>query len=234
MKIAIVEDEDSAANGLENCLQQYAKEKNMYINTVRFIDPTALLKQYKPLYDLIFMDIVMPHVNGFTASQKLRETDEDVMLVFVTNMQNYAIKGYEVGAFDFIVKPVTYNVFRTKMNRIVKALSVREKDRTTYVSVNGVTRVLFLRDIYYVEISGHTLTYHTKNGDISVRESMERAEQALGGDFVRCNKCYLVNLAHVSGTDQNTVSVAGIRLVISRNRRKAFLDALADYFGKRV
>ena len=88
--------------------------------------------------------------------------------------------------------------------------------------------------MYYVEISGHTLTYHTKDGDISVRESMERAEQSLGGDFVRCNKCYLVNLAHVSGTDQNTVSVAGNSLVISRNRRKAFMDALADYFGKRV
>ena len=234
MKIAVVEDEDLAAKQLEDCLQRYAKENDFCVEVVRFADPTPLLAQYKPIYDMIFMDIVMPHINGFTAAQQLRQLDEEVLLVFVTNMQNYAVKGYEVSAFDFIVKPITYKVMRLKMDRAVKALAAQKRGESISVAVNGALKVLPLREIYYVEISGHTLTYHAQSGDYSVRDSLERAEAALGGNFARCNQCYLVNLAYVTQFGQSSIEVAGSELAVSRNRKKSFMQALTNYLGKRV
>lgn len=229
MKIAIVEDEDAAADLLHDYLMQYAEQKGVLIETVRFVDPTMLLEQYRPIYDLVFMDIVMPHINGYVAAQELRKLDENVLLIFVTNMRNYAIKGYEVGAFDFVVKPIKYNVINMKMNRVLQVLANQKKDRCISVSVNGAKKVLSLENILYVEINGHTLTYHTTEGNFSARDSLEKAELALGDGFARCNSCYLVNLAYVREVQQNTVVVAGQELPISRNKKKSFLSILANY-----
>ena len=62
----------------------------------------------------------MPKLNGMDAAEFIREKDEDVVIMFITNMAQYAIRGYSVGALDFIMKPITYYTFAMKMTRAIK------------------------------------------------------------------------------------------------------------------
>lgn len=235
MRVAIVEDEDAAAKTLTEYLARYAEKYGLAVETERFVDPLKLLGGYKPIYDIIFMDIIMPHLNGMDAAEKLRKIDNDTVLIFVTNMQNYAVKGYEVNALDFIVKPVSYSLFEAKMNRAVKVVSEKHDENSISVTVDGVTRVLPIGKILYVEVAGHVVTYHTDSGDYPVRGTLDKAERALPKEcFARCNYCYLVNLKYVKSVDSNYVDVTGHKLAVSRNKKKDFLNALANYLGQRV
>ena len=163
LRTAIVEDEDAAARDLEECLKRYCESRGISCSTERFRDGKTFLEQYSPRYDLIFMDIRMPKVDGMTAAQRLRELDRVTALVFVTSMVQYAVKGYEVEALDFIVKPVRYSSFEMKMRRILQAVDLK-KGREVLLNVGGTVRVLTSSSIYYVEVMDHDLTYHTSQG----------------------------------------------------------------------
>ena len=143
-------------------------------------DGAEIAEHYTPGFDIIFMDVEMPRLDGFGAAEAIRAVDADVVLVFVTNMAQYAIRGYEVDALDYVLKPVNYYQFCTKLSRA--SLQSAEKQLAEY-------------------------------------------------HFVRCNQCYLVNLAYVKGIENDFALVKNDRLEISRRQRTAFLTAVASYMG---
>lgn len=234
LSIVIVEDEDSAANSLETLIEEYGEKHNEKFSIVRFYDAVGFVKNYKPVYDIVFMDIVLPRMNGFEAAKRLREIDKNITLVFVTNMVNYALKGYEVGALDFIVKPVKRGHFEMKFKRVVDSV----KNRKAYdisIMTGGSLKVIAISDIIYVEASMHNLIYHTTYGDFKTRESMKSIDSKLpSGLFVKCNVCYLVNMQYIQEVNGDNVTVGGVDLHISRAKKKSFMNALTDYFGRNI
>ena len=232
--IAIVEDDDKAASELAEQLNKYAEETGAEYRVVRFSDAIAFLTGYSADYDIVFMDIEMPDLDGMTAAKKLREVDPEVILVFVTNMAQYAVEGYEVSAMDFMVKPVRYDNLKLKLERAEKKLEGKGEDRFLVRGKNGPV-VICVPDIRYVEVTDHMLTFYTNEGAIKVTGSLKEIEKRLEGrDFSRANSCYLVNLKYVTGASDGMVTVGGDRLSISRARRKSFMSDLADYLGGRV
>ena len=124
--IAIVEDEKACSRQLQKYLEQYQNEKNMQFKVSVFSGGTELLTNYQPVYDLILLDIEMPGINGIDTAAKIRETDGEVALMFITNLAGYAIRGYEVEALDFVTKPVSYYQFAMRLSRCFRRLGKRE------------------------------------------------------------------------------------------------------------
>lgn len=157
--------------------------------------------------------------------------DPDVIMIFITNMAKYAIKGYEVGALDFVLKPVSYFAFALKMDKVVATLQSREQRSLLVPTEDGMLR-LSTHGITYIEVIDHQLQIHTAARVYTMPGTLSGMEETLAGaNFARCNKGYLVNLRHVAEIKGNFAVVGGEQLLISRRRREDFLAAVAAYYG---
>lgn len=229
--IAIVEDEQGAADLLISYLDRYSKASGEQFNAVRFADPIAFLENYKATFDIVFMDIEMPNMNGMEAAEKMRRVDSRTILIFVTNMAQYAVNGYAVDALDFIVKPVTYANFALKMRRAVERLKDSDEVKMTVNTENGVICVA-ASQIKYIEVYNHKLVYHLTDTNLTAYGQLKKAEKLLPkNSFCRCNNCFLVNLRYVTALKGYTVVLGGEELPVSHGKRKDFMKALADYLG---
>lgn len=235
VNIAIVEDSPEEAVQLERALQRYAEEYHVPIRTTAYSNAMAFLSKYAAEYDIIFMDIMMPMMNGMDAARSLREKDEKVMVIFVTNMQQYAIQGYEVGAFDFILKPVHYPEFKLKFTRAISKLMPQKKAANVLIkSESGMVR-LTPDQILYVEVQQHHCIFHTKQGDFRQYQTMKSVETQLEGyGFARCNNYLLINLAYVRKIDGMSVHVGDTALPISYPRKKQFCEKFEEFMGAGV
>lgn len=137
--VAIVEDEFSVAQQIENYAQKYLSEHGIQGETFCFSDGMALAEGYRPIWDIIFLDIEMPQLDGMSAAQYIRQKDPSVILIFITNMARYAIKGYEVGALDFVLKPVNYAQFSMKLRRAIEQ-AVQRVRHSIMISIGGEQR----------------------------------------------------------------------------------------------
>ena len=104
--IAIVEDEKLYIDQLQEYISRYREEKRLSIKTTVFCDGEDIVEDYRGDYDIILFDIQMKFMDGMTAAEKIREIDQEVKILFITNMTQYAIRGYQVDAMDYVVKPV--------------------------------------------------------------------------------------------------------------------------------
>ncbi len=226
IRIAIVEDEQRAAARLYEYFEKFQTDQQVDLQLTRFVNGIDFLEGFHGNFDLVMMDIEMPGINGMEAAKKLREKDSEVVLVFVTNMAQYAVKGYEVDAMDFIVKPVKYADFAFKMKRVLHALSIRKQPQITITTSSGMKRTN-LSKLKYVEVNKHNLIYHFTDEDVSVRGSLSKIEDELReNNFMKCNNCYLVNPKHITEVKGYTVTVGNEELAISHPRKKAFMQEL--------
>jgi two-component system response regulator LytT len=230
-KVAIIEDEKKSADLLKGYFSRYEEKYKQSFEVVWFQEAASFLNNYQPIYDIVLMDIELPGINGIKASEELRKKDPVVTLIFVTNMAQFAVKGYEVQAFNFMVKPVSYGNFELNIKKVLAHLSENKECELLVSYPGGVVRILS-STIKYIEVKGHHLSYHTENGTIETSGTLKKVENQLSSaHFVRCNSFYLVNLKFVSGIDGYWAHVGGEKLAISRPKRMLFMQALNHYLG---
>ena len=231
-RIAIVEDEAAVREQLTGYVQRYTRQYGTPFEVSAFASGVEILEEYRPVYDIIFLDVEMPHLDGMETARRIRTLDSDVLLIFITNMAQYAIRGYAVGALDYVLKPVNYYQFCTKLSRAIQRVQRRRGGQVVLQLAGGGIQLLDTADIYYLETHSRMLYYHTSKGEFAARASLQSAEKQLAEyHFVRCNQCYLVNLAYVKGIENDFALVKNDRLEISRRQRTAFLTAVASYMG---
>lgn len=232
IKIAIVEDEQLYAKQLHEYLRKYEKENGEAIEVTIYSDGDQIVEKYQSQYDIILMDIEMKFMDGMSAAEEIRKIDTEVVIIFITNMTQYAIRGYAVDALDYVLKPVSYFALSQRLNRAIGRMRKRESKMIMVNMKGGIVR-LNIANIYYIESQGHTLILHTILGDYETSGTMKEMEsKLLGMNFCRGNKGYLINLQHVDGISDGCAIVKDEKLILSRACKKEFMEALTKYWGE--
>ena len=232
-RMLIVEDTPAEADLLRGHLQRYASEKNLSFSIETLSSALEFINS-RHVADLIFMDIDMPGINGMEAAEVLRGYDTETPLVFVTNLAQYAVRGYSVDAVDFVVKPVEYGDFSMRMDRAMRVVA-RNAERSLALPTADGVRVISQGDITYVDLVKHDVRYHLVDGtELRERGSLRAAEQRLDSQsFLRISSGCLVNMARVERIGRESVTMSdGAELFYSRSQRKRALETLANYVGR--
>lgn len=231
MKIAILEDEEKHQKLLQEGLLRYGSEHNCLLDIRVFTNAVSFLETYSTDYEAVFIDVKMPYINGMDAAHMLREKDEKVAIIFVTSLVQYAVEGYSVNAFDYLVKPFSYEALAMTMTRLLRYLPNGETHMLLPM-LEGNIRVA-PSQIVYLETNGHQVIYHLLNKTYTRYTSFKTACQELKDKgFSECNRCYCVNLHFVRSIKGYTVDVNGEQLQISQPKKKRFLADVSAFQGK--
>lgn len=229
MRIAVVDDERSERSRLRKLIALFAEQSGRVLEVEEYSSGLDFVSDYYYPFDIIFMDVEMPLMDGLECMKTLRKMNSTAVLIFVTRLSQYAIQGYEVDAMDFMVKPVSEaNLFL----KLGKAIAQAERfARKVAVTHNGAVHVIPLESIYYVEGSNQYVVFHTREAELRVHTTLKKAEEKLGLGFSRCSNSFILNLSCVDRVSANDVVVKGTVLPLSRSRKKQFLNDLNRYLG---
>lgn len=195
-------------SALEGMLSSYSKETGLKYSLSSFHDAESYLASGDS-YDAVFFDIELPGINGMELSRKIREKGDGTFIIFITHMAQFAIEGYSVSALDFVLKPLSYPQFSLKMAKLLRALENRTPaDITIKIKYGPTSMFLQEKEIAYLDVRGHSLTYHCLSSDYQVRSSMVEESSKLSKLFAHCSDSFLVNLSYVRRIEKNSVIVS--------------------------
>ncbi len=232
IRIALVDDNKKDLAVMQKYLQT-AQESGGYEEFTfdSFTNSMEFIEAYHGKYDIIFLDIEMPLLDGMEVAKRLRRMGSDSCIVFITNMPQYAVQGYEVEALAYLIKPVRFFHFSQLLKRAIDRMKKRRtEERSIVINTRQEVKVVPSSTIRYIEVESHNLVFHTTEGEFRTRASLKAIEEQLGGmSFCRCNSCYLVNLRYVDSVVGTTVRVGGDELLMSRHKKKEFVEQYMKY-----
>lgn len=227
MRIAVCDDEEKYRVHVKTELEKIVNSIDVVIDS--FAQGENLLKKIenKP-YDIIFLDIEMPTMDGITIAKKIREQSENMELVFLTNHVEYALEGYEVNALRYLTKPVN----PVKLQEVISYMIMREKNRKIiWVKNKDCEEKILVTDIIFMEAQNQKVEIHTKDKVYVHRYNMGDYEKELETDgFFRIHRGYLVALGSIESFGHHEVRMEdGTVLPVSKTKEKKLKDALFQY-----
>ena len=232
--VAVLEDMPRDSDRLKGFISRYAQEHDIGVEVTVFRDGPELLEQYNRDFDILFLDIELPTLDGMTVSERVRERDSFIPIIFTTNLAQYAIKGYEVNALGFCVKPVSYSLFSNYFTKAIERCRRNEKLKGNNMIVLGggafFVKVYF-DDIVYIVKDKNYIVYHLANQeDFKERGTMKDILMRFENTSIRqCSSGCMVNLRHVNKLGDGNVYLNGITFPVSLPFRKPLTQGLMDY-----
>lgn len=231
IRIAIVEDSKEDLTNCLSLLERYSKEKNIAFDIQTYENGDAFLMRFKSQYDFIILDINLTAINGIDVARSIREKDEEVIIMFATNLAKYATRGYEVDAIDFALKPLTYASFYLRLEKVVKKLN-KKSNYFLVVPCDGGFNKININDVLYVEVIAHDIIFHLVNEDSIVTSGTLKKydEQLKKYWFIRCNSCYLVNAHKIKRVEKLEIQLINDEIIIiSHPKKKSFMETFRKF-----
>ena len=231
MNIAIIEDSGQELSLLERCLQSYLSSRQVYRVIDTYTSGEAFLENWpSKSYDLVFLDILMEGISGIEVARKIRETDSECLLIFISSSKEYALQGFEVRAFDYLLKPLSEERFQKTMdlcqNELAKHIRYIEvKESRTLVKIP-------LNEIIYTDYYNHYIQIHTAARLIRSYQQFDVFSPLLlcYPQFLCCYRNCIVNMYHVDSVDKHDfVMENGERVPITLGNRNSIYQQYADY-----
>lgn len=236
-RIAICDDEKSARAKIAGYLSQYSESEGAKMEVLEYASANELLGKYPEGLDILFLDILMPGIDGMDAAQNIRRRDPQVCIIFITTMYQRAIEGYAVRAFGFVRKPVNYSELHHELNCALHQIDrAREQEQFVSLRCGGITYRLPISEISYCEVRNHSMHVCINGTVTEYRCPMnELEEQLMPRGFLRCHASFIVNAKQIRTVAQTHLVLAdGSQVPISQRKKKEFMSALAAYIGEQM
>lgn len=227
MRIAICDDLPECLQQAVQAIRECTQSLDILIDT--FASSNECLQAFrKHPYDLMFLDIEMPELDGISLARKLRECSQDVPIVFLTTHIEYALDGYEVNALRYLTKPIRPEKLSEVLVYVQRQL---ENQRTLWLKLQTGEVCVPVPDILCMEAQNQNIMIYTAQQSYSVRYNLGDYENELAKDgFFRIHRGYLVSLRHVKSLGKHDLTLDnGIVLPVSRTKEKALKDALFQF-----
>ncbi len=233
IKIALVDDNKTYLNDVKQMIALFFEGREDSYTLEVYDSGLSFIANYQPNYDVVFLDIEMPHMSGIEVAEFIRKSSDLTLIFFVTNMPQFAAKGYEVNAFDYLIKPVAKEMLFRKLEEALQTIKDRE-DLTIIIPGDDGGVILNAKDIVCVEVMDHWLYFYTIKGTYKKLGSLKETEEFLQeAQFVRCNKSSLINLIYVTRMKTDFVELEGQgKIKMSRSRRKVVQEAFIDFYSE--
>lgn len=236
MRIAICEDNHEHAEILQAMIQRWAVANGVKVDIGRYTTAEEFI-YYWPAdaqYDLAFLDIQMASMTGMQLARCIRKQDQAMLLVFTTGIKDYILKGYEVKAFRYLVKPIKERDIEATLTKAFVEIDAM-KSEAVVIPVSSATQRIFKRDIFYVEINNHYIVMHTAGGNYRFKGKLSSVESWLPEpNFCKCHRSYIVNLHHTGKVTKTEVEIDnGDTLRVSRDRWAALNECFISYYTQR-
>lgn len=233
MRIAVCDDEKAQRSLIIKYLQEWARENGQILEISEFSDGESLLFCWEDdrRFDLLILDIEMGALSGMELAGRIRREDEEISILFITGYETYMAQGYEVAAIQYLLKPLS----KEKLFAVLGRLKRRQKpeEKLKFLTGEGIL-LLTPSEIWFAEAQGHQSLLFTARGSYQLRHSMTELLKMLGEKkgFVRCHRCYLVNLRHISAITRTELVMDDFRrLPVSRSAYKAVNEAFIANYG---
>ena len=240
MKLAICDDEKR----IRDIIAESVKEVSEKIEIEFYADAKGILSASFDC-DILFLDIQMPGIDGMGAARMLRSSGKKTVIVFVTALEDQVFNAFDVGAFNYIVKPFTKAKIIEVLNKAVKqaedqrlvevAISEQaEAGRTITVKSGGTNTRVILSEVQYAEIYDRRIILHMESSDdIEYYGRISDLENIAGKDFFRVHRAYLVNLGAVKSYDSKYVHMSDADIPVARGKYQELIRAYMSYHTRR-
>lgn len=231
LSIAICDDEYIHRNVLVKYLERVFYNENYEV--LEFKRGEDLLDNYPKKLDILLLDIQMSDLNGIETAKEIRKFDTTVIIIFTTAIFDFIQKGYEVRAFRYLIKPISYDEFSKHLlecknsiiNDFKKNIKIKEIN-------NGNIVILPINSLLYIETESRITLIHTDKKIYITRESIKNYENELKDfSFYRCHRSYLINLNKVSCINKDSVYVKDDEILVSRYKIKDLKLKITNILG---
>lgn len=183
-------------------------------------------------YDILFLDIQMDGRNGIETARAIREKTEDVVLIFVTGIKEYVFEAFDVAAFHYLLKPIEEEKFASVFQRAILETEKKKRQNQKQLFVKTRTRNVTLDQsrILYIESRAKKVEIHTEKEVIEAYAAIRELEKQLTGEFYRCHRGYLVNLAFITQYDNGNITLSnGETILLSKEKYSDFVKTYMRY-----
>lgn len=233
LMIAIVDDSPQDADSLRKQVEHYLNETKEAFCIHVYHDSVEFIRSLEE-YNIAFLDIHMDKIDGLEAAHFIRRISQNTVLIFVTYMAQMAIRGYEVDAMDFIIKPTDQFSIDRVMGKAFKRIQNQSGVAIVLKTARDVISISSNK-IYFVEVYDHDLIYHTEQGEFRARGQLSEVRKKLNDEqFILCNRSYLVNLRYINSVHDNHLVVNGESVQISKSHRKEIEKRFVSYLGENL
>lgn len=234
MRIAVVDDTISEQKYVCECIERFFKEHQMKYELAVFSSGSEFLRRKDFGFDIALLDICMEGINGFETAQCIRHHNQECRLIFLTVSDDFAVRSYRVQAFDYFIKPYTYDQFAETMERCVKSLNID----ASYIELKSSrmhVRVM-CREILYADYHNHYVQIHTDSDIIRSKMYFDELETMLKDPrFLYCNRNCMVNMDRIKGVEKlGFLMENGEYVPIKKADHRAIQQAYADYVFKKM
>lgn len=232
LRIAICDDSLAFRQNAVQFIRRWSEQSKIPIQIFTYDNGDALIAaNSSDRMDIIFLDILMPMLNGMDTAREMRQTDKAVKIIFLTSSPEFALESYDVRAQGYLLKPVAYEKVKEILDECASTFELEPKNLVLKTSFGY--QKLYFHDIECIEAQNKRVVFYLRTGrEMEVAESLRYFEGrfAKNSSFFKCHRSYLVYLPNVDHFSSNNIfTKCGRNIPIARGCAKAFKEA---YFAR--